>query len=148
MEFRKTNKKDIPILMEMRKTQLIDEGGTPNEDINDGLIKFFNKRFDDQTLVQWVIEDNKEIVATAGIIFYELPPSYSNISGVKGYITNVYTKDAYRGQGLAKKLLNKLVEEAKSRNVKKLWLGASKMGRPVYEKFWFIEGDTWMEMDI
>jgi len=41
-----------------------------------------------------------------------------------------------------------LVEEAKSRNVMKLWLGASSLGRPVYERFGFKDTGEWLDLTI
>lgn len=60
----------------------------------------------------------------------------------------MYTKPEYRGRGIATSMLARLAEEAKRRGVKKLWLGASKMGRPVYEKFGFKDSGGWLELNI
>jgi hypothetical protein len=40
------------------------------------------------------------------------------------------------------------VNEAKKKGVTKLWLGTSKLGRPVYEKFGFEQTGEWLNMDI
>lgn len=64
---------------------------------------------------------------------------------MKGYVTNMYTAPEHRRRGIATLLLGKLVKEAKSRNVEKLWLHASKMGRPVYLKYGFQETDELLE---
>jgi GNAT superfamily N-acetyltransferase len=64
------------------------------------------------------------------------------------YITNMYTKENYRGQGIATNLLTKLVDEAKASSISKIWLGASKLGRPVYKKFGFKETDKWLEFNF
>lgn len=60
----------------------------------------------------------------------------------------MYTKNDYRGKGIATSLLTKLVDEAKNLNITKMWLGASKLGRPVYKKFGFKETDEWMELEL
>jgi GNAT superfamily N-acetyltransferase len=60
----------------------------------------------------------------------------------------MYTKENYRGRGIATNLLIKLVDEAKTSGISKIWLGASKMGRPVYKKFGFKESDEWLELII
>ncbi|WP_411932304.1 GNAT family N-acetyltransferase [Priestia megaterium] len=60
----------------------------------------------------------------------------------------MYTEESYRGQGIATKLLTKLVAEAKTAGIIEIWLGASKLGRPVYKKFGFKETDEWLELDI
>lgn len=138
---------DIEQLVKCRKKQLIDEGIAPDKDIDSELIHFFQKRLNDNSMVEWVGIDHDTIVATAAIVFYDFPPTYDNQSGIKGYITNMYTAPEYRGKGIATLLIDKLVQEAKNRNVEKLWLGASKMGRPVYLRYGFKETDEWLELN-
>ncbi|MBE6183169.1 GNAT family N-acetyltransferase [Heyndrickxia ginsengihumi] len=148
MKYRKATIKDIDQLVELRKKQLVDEGIKANKDIDAELHLFFKNKLSDGSLIQWLIEDHEEIIACGAIIFYEFPPSYTNKSGKKGYITNMYTKENYRGQGLATSLLEKLTEEAKAAGISKLWLGASRLGRPVYKKFGFTETDGWLELNL
>lgn len=144
MLYRLATPQDIPTLIELRKRQLIDEGSTPDTMIDNDLTAFFERNFANNSLVQWVVEEQDKIIATAGVVFYHFPPSYTNPTGIKGYITNVYTNAAYRGQGLASALLDKLVEAAKKRHVPVLLLEASTMGKPVYKKYGFTEMNTWM----
>ncbi|WJX02657.1 GNAT family N-acetyltransferase [Priestia aryabhattai] len=148
MKFRKATVNEIDQLIYLRKKQLVDEGIEPNQEIDTELKEFFTNKMSDGSLVEWIVEDNDEIIATGAIVFYEFPPTYTNKSGKKAYITNMYTKESYRGQGIATKLLTKLVAEAKTAGIIKIWLGASKLGRPVYKKFGFKETDEWLELDI
>lgn len=122
MFYRAATANDIGVLAELRKKQLIDEGIVPDSDIDNELIDFFTKKLNDNSLVEWVGIENNMVVATAAIVFYYFPPTYANKSGIKGYITNMYTAPKYRGQGIATVLLGKLVLEAKKRNVKKYGL--------------------------
>lgn len=41
------------------------------------------------------------MVGTGGISFYQVMPTYHNISGKKAYIMNVYTQPDYRRKGIA-----------------------------------------------
>ncbi|MGM9923823.1 MAG: GNAT family N-acetyltransferase [Bacillus sp. (in: firmicutes)] len=145
MHYRKATINDLPNLVELRKKQLIDEGMEPTIDIDSELADFFTNKLTDGTLIQWLVEDNKEIIACGAVIFYEFPPSYSNKTGKRAYIANMYTNEDYRGQGIATELLTRLVEEVTISGVSKIWLGASTMGRPVYKKFGFIETDEYLE---
>ena len=106
------------------------------------------KKLAEEYLIQWIVEEQTEIIATGAIVIYDFPPSYTNKSGKKAYVTNMYTKNDYRGKGIATGLLTKLVDEAKSLGITKMWLGASKLGRPVYKKFGFKETDEWMELEL
>jgi ribosomal protein S18 acetylase RimI-like enzyme len=148
LKYRKANIEDIDILIDLRKKQLVDEGIETNIDIDSELYIFFKNKLIDGSLIQLLVEDNEEIIACGAIIFYEFPPTYTNKSGIKAYITNMYTKENYRGQGIATNLLTKLVDEAKNSGVSKIWLGASKLGRPVYKKFGFKETDEWLELNF
>ena len=148
MNYRRATINEIDILANLRKQQLIDEGMAPSSNIDLELHNFFLKKMEDGTLIEWVAIDNEEIIATAAIIFYDFPPNFINKSGVRGYIANVYTKPEYRGRGIATSLIDKLVEEAKARGVKKLWLAASEMGRPVYIKYGFVETDEYLELNF
>ncbi|MEH7275381.1 GNAT family N-acetyltransferase, partial [Neobacillus vireti] len=139
---------DINELIDLRKKQLVDEGIEPNIDIDTELNNFFKNKLSEGTLIQLLVEDNEAIIACGAIILYDFPPTYTNKTGKKGYITNMFTREDYRGQGIATSLLKKLVVEAKESGVSKLWLGASKLGRPVYKKFGFKETDEWLELNL
>jgi hypothetical protein len=45
-------------------------------------------------------------------------------------------------------LLTELLKDAEKRGIKKLWLGASKGGRPLYEKLGFIQQESYMELTL
>lgn len=148
MKYRKATAEDVQSLCLIRKKQLMDEGITPSTNIDDELGDYFLAKLKDDSLVEWLLEENGSIIATAAVAFMEFPPTYTNPSGIKGYITNMYTSPTHRGKGIAMALLQKLVDEAKGRGVRKLCLGASEMGRPVYRRFGFSEMDGWMEMEL
>ncbi|WP_286907848.1 GNAT family N-acetyltransferase [Clostridium sp. UBA1652] len=148
MNYRKAKVDEIDILIELRKKQLIDEGISPDKNIDYELKIFFHEKMKNNTLTELVVEDKGEIVATGAVVFYDFPPSYTNKTGKKAYITNMYTKDEYRGQGIASKLLEMLVQETKKAGIFKMWLHASKLGRPVYKKFGFKETDEFMELSL
>ena len=100
-------------------------------------------------LVEWVAEeDDRRIIATAAVAFMDFPPTFANPSGKKGYITNMYTADKYRGRGIAGTLLKKLEQEARERGISNLVLHASKMGRKAYVKSGFSERQVVMEKKV
>ncbi|WP_113883858.1 MULTISPECIES: GNAT family N-acetyltransferase [Cytobacillus] len=148
MNYRRANLNDIEKMVELRKIQLIDEGLEPNIDIDKELLVFFRDKLSEGRLIQWLVEDDEEIIACGAVIFYDFPPSYTNKTGKKAYIANMYTNENYRGQGIAKNLLSKLVEEVKLYGISRIWLGASDMGRPLYKKFGFKEADGFLELNI
>ena len=148
MEFRRAELKDIDQLAAIRKKQLTDEGQTPDVDMDRELARYFTEKMESGELVEWVAEEDGEIVATAAIVFMDMPPAFTNPTGRKGYVANMYTAEAYRGRGLAGKMMELLEQEARDRGVDQLMLHASKMGRKAYVKSGFRETDTLMEKKI
>ena len=148
MIFRKATAEEAPILGELRKKQLIDEGHDPTAgNMDEQLLEFFTRRINDGSMIEWVADDKGTIVGTGAIIFYDLPPAFNNVSGIKGYVANVYTDPAYRKRGIATTILEKLKDEARAKGVTMLWLGASDQGRPIYKKVGFQDTNTWMELN-
>ena len=148
MIIRKAELKDAALLSEVRKLQLIDEGIAPDCDIDAELDVFFKKWLVSENFLQLIAEEDGKLLSTAAVIYYDLPPSFTNKIGLRGYITNVYTAPEHRRKGLSKMLLTELLKDAETRGIKKLWLGASKDGRPLYEKLGFIQQESYMELTL
>ena len=69
--------------------------------------------------------------------------------GIKrAHLMNVYVKKEFRRKGLAKKMLELLIEEAKSRKVTEISLDATEKGRPLYESMFFSSNDSAMAMKL
>ena len=148
MNYRICSENDIPLMCQMRKRQLMKEGIDPRIDIDAELHRFFSDKMADGSLIEWFLEEDGEVIATAGILFIDFPPSFTNQSGVRGYITNMYTAPGHRGKGIATAMLHKLIEEARARSVTRICLRASELGKPVYKAFGFEKSDKWMELDL
>lgn len=68
MKFRKATFNEIDKLIYLRKKQLVEEGIEPNQEIDTELKEFFTNKMSDGSLIEWVVEDNDEIIATGAII--------------------------------------------------------------------------------
>jgi GNAT superfamily N-acetyltransferase len=148
MEFRKANINDIVELTELRKQQLLDEGAKVEENIDIELTEYFLANITNGTFISWVAIENNKIIATSGLCFYQLPPTYSNPSGKVAYVTNMYTVKRYRRKGIASKLLEKIIAEAYSLNYKIIRLHASPDGRNLYIKYGFTDSEGFMSLKI
>lgn len=148
MEYRLATKDDMELLIDLRKRLLVEEGQTVSSNIDEQLRSFFEKQLNSDQIVQWIIEEGNGAIATGGIQFIFFPPSYSNPTGIRGYILNMYTTPESRGRGLAKQLVERLLAEAQERNVHHIFLISSPMGKPLYKKIGFKENDIYMEYFI
>ena len=101
------------------------------------LREFFAETIAAGTFVSFIAWDGETAAACSGLSLEVQPPSYGNLSGRVGYVTNMYTRPAYRGQGLAWKLLDALKDYAVKAGCGKMELNASDAGYPVYQKYGF-----------
>jgi GNAT superfamily N-acetyltransferase len=85
----------------------------------------------------WIADAGGRAVASAAILWFDHPPSPVNPGGREAYILNVFTEPRARRRGLARLLMERLVEEARAAGVKRVWLRASDEGRPLYELMGF-----------
>ena len=144
MEYRRATTDDVDQLAELRKKQLIDEGALPDKDIDTELRSFFEDGLGNDELVVWVASEGDVIVSTAGVCFFRYPPTFRNPSGIVAYVTNVYTRDEYRGHGIATALMDRVMEEIRLRGCKLVRLHASSQGRRLYEKLGFADAEGFM----
>ena len=146
IKYRKANLNDIQYLVQYRKQQLADEGEALNIDINSELSNYFISSLSDGSLISWLALDGEKIVATSGLCFYQLPPNYFNLTGRVAYVTNMYTLPNYRKRGIASRLLQFIIDEAKIQEYKVIRLHASSEGRPVYSKAGFNDSNGHMAL--
>ena len=147
MDIRNANIGDIDILVKFRKQQLIDEGIAPENNVDERFKDYFTNAISKNSIICFLAIEDGNPVATCGLYFYQLPPSYFSTGRIANII-NVYTIKEYRRKGIASMLLKKVIDEAKSLNYSDIRLHASADGRPVYEKFGFVDATGFMQLSI
>lgn len=96
--------------------------------------------------IAYLVYDDDKFIGAGGVSFYQVMPTYHNPSGKKAYIMNMYTAQDYRGQAIAFNTLDLLVKEAREIGITQIALEATQMGRPLYEKYGFIQMQDEMEL--
>ena len=96
--------------------------------------------------IAYLVYDNEKFIGAGGVSFYQVMPTYHNPSGKKAYIMNMYTAPEYRRKRIAYQTLNLLVKAAKEQGVLQIALEATDMGRPLYEKYGFVNMEAEMEL--
>jgi GNAT superfamily N-acetyltransferase len=108
--------------------------------VRKSLLEYFTEAVPSNDYVAWVAEYNGKIIATSGMVVWQKPAIYGGVeSGKLGYLLNFYTNTEARKNGIATRLLNELINEAKSIGLKYLHLHASKDGINIYKKAGFVE---------
>ena len=108
--------------------------------------EYYLKALKNNTHIAYLVFNENSIVGSGGISFFQVMPTYHNPSGYKAYIMNMYTHPDYRRRGIAYKMLDILVNEAKSKGINAISLETTEMGRPVYEKYSFVQMKNEMEL--
>ncbi len=97
----------------------------------------------------FVKEINNEIIATCAIQIIEYLPLCTNLSGKIGYVSNVYTKEKFRNNGIQKELMKECIDFLKEQNISIAELGTS---NPIvinlYKKFGFYSNKNAMKADL
>jgi len=138
---------EIEVLTQVRLEFMCEVSGINNLDDKNLYANnkdYFTRAISNESFVAWVATDDNKIIATSGISFYELPPNMSCTNGKVAYISNMFTFPKYRKRGIASKLFDLSVNEAIERGCKKIMLEATNMGRPLYEKYGFMDAKNQM----
>lgn len=94
----------------------------------------------------WLVFDGDTWVGSGGVSFYQVMPTYHNPSGWRAYLMNIYTHPDYRRRGIARHMVDLLVNEAKSRGITAISLDATAMGMPLYASYGFVHMPMEMEL--
>lgn len=144
VEYRRLTELDLEIFMEMRMLQLQEEGAEVTFDLKPHLQDYYTRHLQDNTFVSWLAIDDNKIVGTSGMSFVEKPPYYSCPSGKIGLLSSMYVIKEYRRKGIAKFLLDKVVNEAKNFGCATVQITASDMGVLLYTDYGFKKNGNFM----
>lgn len=149
MEYRVTDANDIDMLMDVRLSMLRIVNDLPADYVFDDELVTNSRRYfleGDQTTV--VAVDDGRCVACASMSYIEIMPTFSHPSGKRAHLMNVYTEKDYRRRGIARHLVNMLIEDASVHGATEISLDATESGRPLYESMGFKASEECMVIDI
>ncbi|MBR4403702.1 MAG: GNAT family N-acetyltransferase [Clostridiales bacterium] len=138
VEFKIATNDDIELLMSSRLEMLKVVNDLPadyvytDEIVNESRDYFLNG---DQVTV--LALDGDIVAGCASMSFMRIMPTFSHPTGKRAHLMNVYTRSEYRRQGIARKMVNMLIDETWKRGATEISLDATKMGRPLYESLGF-----------
>ncbi len=148
--FKKAGIEDLKTLVKTRIEILkvinhIDSNADMSE-FEENTLEYYKEAFKNNTHTAYLVFDSNKFIGAGGIDYYKVMPSYHNHSGDTAFIMNIYTNPDYRRKGIAYKVLDLLVKDAKERGVENIILDSTVMGRPLYEKYGFIKINDYMEL--
>ena len=112
------------------------------------LREYFSEAIPSDDFIALLAEYDGKIVGTGAMVVWRRPPRYRGLDyGRAGYILNLYTIPEARRKGICTRLLNELIEYAKSLGLKYLHLHASEDGIRIYRRAGFAEPEQ-VELEL
>lgn len=93
------------------------------------------RRADQTTLL--MLDEADRAIACATLCYTELLPTFDHPTGRRAHLMNVYTAPSRRRQGISRRLVERLMQEAEARGVTEISLDATAAGRPLYRTLGF-----------
>jgi GNAT superfamily N-acetyltransferase len=117
--------------MGYRDTKWLDEMAT-------AFLPWLRRKMDAGEYLTWfAVAPDGAIAAGAGLWLMDWPPHMVQGRPLRGNILNVYTEQAYRRRGLARRLMEVTLEWCRTNRIPIVILHASDEGRPLYESLGF-----------
>ena len=145
IEYKIAANEDIELLMRSRLemlrvvNDLSDDYVYSDEIVNESRDYFLNG---DHVTVLAI--DGNEAIGCASMSFMRIMPTFSHPTGRRAHLMNVYTRNAYRRQGIARRMVEMLIEETWKKGATEISLDATVMGRPLYESLGFVSSTECM----
>ena len=146
--YRKLTEANLTTFIQMRITQLREEGAKEDFDLVPALKDYYRRHLSDGTFVSWLALDGDKIIGTSGMSFVEKPPYFGCPSGRIGLLSSMFTNPDYRRMGIAKELLHRVVEEARAYGCGAVQITASDMGVKLYTAYGFVHNGNFMQYKL
>ncbi len=146
--YRRLQTQDLDAFIDMRIQQLREEGAKEDMDLVPSLRDYYERHMMDGTFVSWLAMDGDSIIGTSGMSFVEKPPYFGCPTGKIGLLSSMFTNPAYRRQGIARKLLSLVIQDAKEYGCGTIQITASDMGIKLYTDYGFVKNDHFMQYKL
>jgi GNAT superfamily N-acetyltransferase len=134
---------DVDTLISHRRGMFHDMGYHDNAALDDMCSKFrpwLAAKMESGQYLAWLASPESDpgvIAAGAGLWIMDWPPHMIGSQARRGNIVNVYTAPAYRRRGLARRLMETILDWCRADSLDTVVLHASKEGRPLYDSMGF-----------
>ena len=138
VEIRIAAKDDIELLMSSRLEMLKVVNNLPADyEYSEEIVRESRDYFLNGDHITVLAIDDGKVIGCASMSFMWIMPTFSHPTGKRAHLMNVYTRSEYRRQGIARKMVNMLIDETWKRGATEISLDATTMGRPLYESLGF-----------
>jgi GNAT superfamily N-acetyltransferase len=154
IKYKKLSEAELETFIDMRINQLTEEYTSTGREVPKGvdlksaLLDYYHRHMSDGTFVSWLAMDGDKIIGTSGMSFVEKPSYFTCTSGKLGLLSSMYTNPDYRRMGIAKELLDRVVNEARNYGCGAVHITASDMGVKLYTAYGFKHNGNFMMYNL
>lgn len=152
LQVRRAELSDLDVLVALRVALLRELRGPhpwgDQPDLPHASRRYFERALPTGQYASFMAEAGGIAIAAAGIFFFERPPMGANLISAEARIVDVYTAPDWRGRGASRLVVQAVIDYARTRGVRRVRLGASAQGRPLYERLGFKEVVNEMELPL
>ena len=152
MLYRMAAEADLGALALMRWDFRLEEApGTTRHDqatFLDSCTTFLRQGLAEQRWVYWIAQQDALIVAHIFIQRIPKVPKPNRLDDALGYVTNVYTRPAYRGQGIGTQLMIHVLQWAREHDLESLIVWPSETSVGFYERAGFRGSSDMLEYEV
>ncbi|MGN1397631.1 MAG: GNAT family N-acetyltransferase [Streptococcus gallolyticus] len=150
MKFKKASLSDLEILVStrvnvLRSANQLDLSVDMKEVEKSSRLYYQEALASDNHTAFLIYNDDDNVIGAGAVSYYQVMPTYHNLSGKKAYIMNMYVAPEHRRKGIATKLLDLLIADSKERGIDHITLETTQMGRKLYENYGFCQMQDEME---
>ncbi len=149
LKYRIADETDVVALAEMRwEFQTADNDSSPivsRAEFIEFCSDFLKQGLCQKHWVYWIAELQGEIVSHIFVQRVRGVPRPTWLNNAYGYVSNVYTKPAYRNQGIGTELMQHVLSWAKHQEIDVLIVSISEASFTFYERAGFTAKNEWME---
>jgi GNAT superfamily N-acetyltransferase len=152
MSIREATPADLDVVAALRLEFLAEHRGvdpmTFTTEFRATTSEFLRRHSESGTSRSWLAERDGDAVGVVTMLVLDLAPRPEDVSGLEGYIINMYVAPRHRRQGLGRELLTACRGEADQSGLRRLLLYATDDGAPLYERAGFRHNERWMELPL
>jgi GNAT superfamily N-acetyltransferase len=151
MVFRLADERDISSLAELRwlhEEEECDLSGISKKEFIDECSIFLTNGLVNNEWAYWIAEEGKEIIANIYVRRIRKVPKPQKLFAEIGYVTNVHTKEQYRGKGIGSELLAKVKQWSVDNKIELLFLWPSERAVDFYNRQGFDINNEIMELEL
>jgi GNAT superfamily N-acetyltransferase len=109
---------------------------------------FLRQGLREQRWTYWVAQQDSQIVSHIYIQRVPKVPKPNRLDDALGYVTNVYTRPAYRGQGIGTQLLAQVLQWARAQDLESLIVWPSETSVGFYQRAGFRDTSEMLEYEL